>query len=634
VGEFAGYIRLDGSPIASEVVARLGGSLLSAAPPRAWQPDRSAVFIEAIEAPLPGEAAATAPEQSWPNRIVLADGWLESPADVAAALGQPAGTPHRKLMAEAVMAWGIEQAADRLYGESALALWEADARRLTLARDPFGARPIYYYATADFILFATTLQTMLAHPETPRELDSVIIAHTMTQAQVDHETTIYRQVRRVLPGGVAVFERGQLATRRFYTVDRIQTVRLKSDDAYVEAARALLDRAVACRLPATGPFGTHLSGGFDSGGVAATAARLLDPATLMAYTRVPAAEYANGDPGEREMAGRLVAMYPNMAWTIIDDACDVEGDLTPEQEADALLVPRVDSFHRAWFESLVRAAQANGASMVLHGGAGNITLSYGGDASFAALPARAWPGEMRRLHRGVRANGGSIPRALATVGYHLLAPRALRRARVRMSDGREPWLQYCMISPDFLAEIDYDSHAKVAGHDIPFNPSVSHRETRLGYLQSQRGRDSRGYMRRRRTLQTRDPYRDRTLAEFCLGVPNDQYYRDGQSRWLARRVLADRVPAETLAQTHRGKQVPEWYGLATARRDGMAAAIDRIARSPAASRVLDMKRIRAALDNWPKDAEAAERTRDIHGHGLQRAISMGGFLLWHETRGE
>lgn len=531
------------------------------------------------------------------------------------------------------MAWGIEQAADRLYGENALAVWEEDSRRLTLARDPFGARPIYYYATSDFILFATTLQTMLAHRDTPRDLDPVIVAHTMTQAQVDHQSTIYRHVRRVLPGGVAVFERRQFSTRRYYSVERIPTVRLKSDDAYIEAARELLDRAVACRLPASGPFGSHLSGGFDSGGIAATAARLLHPETLTAYTRVPAAEYANGDHGEREMAGRLVAMYPNMAWTIIDDACEAEGDLNPEQEAETLLVPRVDSFHRAWFESLVRAAQSNGTSVVLHGGAGNITLSFSGDSSFSALPATAWPAAMLRVHRGARASGRSIPFALATVGYHLLAPRVLRRARVRMNEGRMPWSQYCMISPDFLAEIDYDAHAEAAGHDIPFRPATDHREIRLGYLQSQRGRDSRGYMRRRRSLQTRDPYRDRKLAEFCLGVPNDQYYRDGVDRWLARRVLADRVPAETLAQTRRAPQVPEWYGLATARRDGMAAAIDRIARSPAASRVLDMQRIRAAFDNWPKDAEAAERTRDIHGHGLQRAISMGGFLLWHETQG-
>ena len=241
---------------------------------------------------------------------------------------------------------------------------------------------------------------------------------------------------------------------------------------------------------------------------------------------------------------------------------------------------------------------------------------------------------MLRMHRSVRSNGGSFPRALATVGYNLLAPRAIRRMRVRMRDGRLPWLQYCMLSPDFLAEIDYDSHARAAGHDVPFEPPTDHRAIRLGFLQSQRGRDSRGYIRRRWSIQSRDPYRDRKLAEFCLGVPNDQYYRDGQDRWLARRVLADRVPAETLTQTNRAFQVPEWFGLASARRDAMAAAVDRIGRSPAASRVLDMPRIRAALDNWPKDAEAAERTRDVHGHALQRAISMGGFLLWHETYGE
>jgi len=160
--------------------------------------------------------------------------------------------------------------------------------------------------------------------------------------------------------------------------------------------------------------------------------------------------------------------------------------------------------------------------------------------------------------------------------------------------------------------------------------TMTMREHRLRALQSQVNRDKGATARRRAVIEMRDPYADRRLVEFTLGIPERQFWHAGVDRWLARRVLADRLPREITDERRRGAQCPEWYTIVSARRDGLAAAIERIARSPLASRVVDVPRMKALLDNWPKDAEAAKPYKQIYGRALARGISIGGFLRRYE----
>jgi asparagine synthase (glutamine-hydrolysing) len=423
-------------------------------------------------------------------------------------------------------------------------------------------------------------------------------------------------------------------TSRWFTAENIAPVRFTSDQEYVEAARAQLDRSVGARLPKQGPFATGLSGGFDSGGVTATAARLLGDQRLMAFTRVSTDAQAD-DGGERHLAGLLAARYPNLDWIVVDEVREAYRDTMPESEAGATLLPRTSSFNATWFETLAIRVERSGVEVILNGGCGNSTLSYAGQPQIGDdLRGGRIGGAVRALRGLSRQRGTSLARTAASQLYRALAPRSLERWRAQRRDGAMPWLRYSLVSPDFLSELDYAEHARARGHDVPFDLPVSAREMRLRMIQGQTGRDFRGHGKRKRKFVSRDPYCDRRMVEFCLGIPEDQYWRDGQSRWLARRALADRVPAETLNHVAVGVQSADWYVTASARREAMAEAVDRIARSPMASRVLDVPRMRKLLDTWPSDAEEATRSFMLHGHALQRAIAMGGFLRWHEGRND
>ncbi len=347
---------------------------------------------------------------------------------------------------------------------------------------------------------------------------------------------------------------------------------------------------------------------------------------------MPGAAHPYDVVDERSLAKAVAARYSNIDLTIIDADHQSAADTEPESEAGLFDVPRGRGLNAGWFQPLIDAAKAAGTDVMLTGGCGNLTLSFEGVPNFADdLGAGRWGAAWRGMAATARKRRQSVPRFLAAHILKPVVPYELRRRRARAAAaGRSPWAAYSMVSDDFLAAIDYASAARASGHDAPFQQTMTMREHLLRALQSQVNRDKGATARRHAQIETRDPYADRRMIEFTLGIPERQFWHAGEDRWLARRVLADRLPRELISERRRGAQCPEWYGIVSARRDGMAEAIARIECSPLASRVVDIPRMKALLDDWPEDAEAAMPHRQVYGYALARGISMGGFLRWYE----
>ena len=510
-------------------------------------------------------------------------------------------------------------------------MWDDREHRMVLARDVLGARPLFYVETGPLLLFATSLPLLLAFPETSREIDELVLAQTLTIEPKDHEQTLYRHIRRVPPGGIAIFASASHHIRRYWTADDIRPVRFKRDDDYVEAGRALLDRAVRARTPDDRIVGVTLSGGLDSTGIAATIARQWPERPLPAFYRAPGAPHPYDALDERALIALMTERYPNIELSVVDDARTYQRDIEPELDAAAFALPGAGSVNVGWFESLSADVDQAGVEVLMTGSAGNVTLSWPGAPDIGRdLTTGCWLRALRTIGVGARSRHRSIARFLAGQALGAMAPHALQRWRRRHASG-SPWTDYSLVSDDFLRRIDYAAHAREAGFDIPFKKSQAALHARLQALQSQVNRDKATALRRQFAVESRDPYGFQPLVEFTLGIPNDQFWRAGKGRLLARRVLADRVPEPILRETRRGMQCPEWYAVMSGRRDGMIEALERIERSPLASRVVDTVRMRDILENWPKDADTAKLAgAQIYAHALNRALSIGGFLRWYE----
>jgi asparagine synthase (glutamine-hydrolysing) len=161
----------------------------------------------------------------------------------------------------------------RADGQFALALWDARAKRLVLGRDFLGVRPLYYWSSADGIVFGSEIKAMLRNRHVPAAVDETALADFLTFTSVPGPRTLFHGVRKVPAGSAAICrDDGTVQVEAYW--DLLQNPVPESNDErfYVERVRALHHASVAGR-DVEGPIGSLLSGGNDSSANAALLSR-------------------------------------------------------------------------------------------------------------------------------------------------------------------------------------------------------------------------------------------------------------------------------------------------------------------------------------------------------------------------
>lgn len=150
-----------------------------------------------------------------------------------------------------------------LNGMFAIAIWDASQRRLVLARDRLGKKPLVYRDEPGRLLFASELKSLFEVPGMPRELDPSAIDEYLTYQYVPHPKTIFRSLQKLPPGHYAVWQDGQLDVQPYWEPDFNCEREISETDAVVHL-RELLESAVTLRMRSDVPLGAFLSGGIDS----------------------------------------------------------------------------------------------------------------------------------------------------------------------------------------------------------------------------------------------------------------------------------------------------------------------------------------------------------------------------------
>src|SRR5439155_8083260 len=194
--------------------------------------------------------------------------------DELRGLGHPFTTrSDTEVVLRAYLRWG-EEFAGHVHGMFGLALWDSRARKLVLARDRLGKKPIYYFVQNGRCIFASELKALAAHAGVPRALDPEALVQYLANEYVPAPLSIYKSIRKLPAANLAVLDDRGFRLRRYWELPAPEA------SAPPDAARQLLellDRAVAKRLVADVPVGVFLSGGIDSTTIAALAARDKQP---------------------------------------------------------------------------------------------------------------------------------------------------------------------------------------------------------------------------------------------------------------------------------------------------------------------------------------------------------------------
>jgi asparagine synthase (glutamine-hydrolysing) len=185
-----------------------------------------------------------------------------------------------------------------LNGMFALALWDARRRRLVLARDRLGKKPLVYRREPGRLLFASELKSLLEVPGAPREIDPEAVDAFLTYQYVPHPRTIFRGYAKLPPGHFAVYQDDQLTVQPYWRPDFSQERRIAPAEAAEELA-ALLDSAVRLRMRSDVPLGAFLSGGIDSSIVVALMQRHASAPVKTFTIGFPVPEFDESGPAQR-----------------------------------------------------------------------------------------------------------------------------------------------------------------------------------------------------------------------------------------------------------------------------------------------------------------------------------------------
>ena len=160
----------------------------------------------------------------------------------------------------------------KLNGEFAFAIWDAGTKRLIVARDRFGIKPLFYRQDAESLIFASELKAILpVLPRTP-ELDPLALEEYLALQYIPHPNSIFKEVKKLPPGFMLICENKSVRLENYWSFP-VAPGKKNKENYYMEQIGTLLEDSVKLRLASDVPLGVFLSGGLDSSLVAAFASK-------------------------------------------------------------------------------------------------------------------------------------------------------------------------------------------------------------------------------------------------------------------------------------------------------------------------------------------------------------------------
>jgi len=471
--------------------------------------------------------------------------------------------------------WGLGRSVSRFNGMFAFALWDRETRTLHLVRDRLGEKPLYYGRFGRTFVFGSELKALRAHPAFRGEIDRGALALYLRHNCVPAPWSIYEGVRKLPPASIVTVScDGSISEPVLYWSAREAVGAGMADpvtDAHDAAAEleALLRDAVALRMVADVPLGAFLSGGVDSSTVVAL---------MQAQSAQPVRTFTIGTHDARfnEAAeARAVATHLGTDHT--------ELYVTP-RDAEAV-IPRIPSLYDEPFSDSSQIPTFLVSELARR----NVTVSLsgeGGDELFAGYNRHLW---VRKVHRGTGWMPGALRRAAGRglrvlqpdtwdSVYRAVAPMVPGKLRARMVGDKLLKLSE-VLGGDGPEEMyrSLTSHWKnpaavvLGSWEPPTAASANGRSRESGYVEWMMYLDMVTYLpddpltkldraTMALSLEARVPLLDHRVVEFAGRIPLQMKIRDGQGKWLLRRVLYRYVPPALIERPKIGFGVPigEW----------------------------------------------------------------------------
>ncbi|MFO0953058.1 MAG: asparagine synthase (glutamine-hydrolyzing) [Isosphaeraceae bacterium] len=512
---------------------------------------------------------------------------------------------------------------EALNGMFALAVWDVSRKRLTLARDRMGQKPLYYCETVrGGLVFGSEPKALLQHPDVPRRLDPEGLSRYLFYEYIPAPHSIWGGIRKLPPAHVLVWEAGRTAVRRYWSPTWPADPNPMGDEAFeAEAGRfwESFRSAVASHRRADVPVGVFLSGGIDSSSVAAAVCEVTpaksvrtfsigfeDPSFDESAHARAVAEFLGTDHRERTFSAETVLeLLPEVA-TWLDE---------PFGDASVLPTHLLSRFAR---EEVKVILGGDGADELL---AGYPTFQA---ERMAGLYGRL-PGPARAL---AGAAVGRLPVRHSNFSLDFKLKQFLRGAGAPLALAHQRWLgsfsgaevgRLLVGGPPGGFDVEAEHLTRAGGLAPGCDPLT---RSLAQYQELYLPDDILTKVDRASMacgLEVRAPFLDTGLVDMVEALPSNTKYGRGQTKRLLKRAASGRLPAAVLKRPKKGFGIP-------------VASWLRGPLSPLLDRLLGPERLAAQGLFRPEDVSrrVAEHRAGVRDH-RKPLWTLLMFQLWHET---
>ncbi|MEW6719237.1 MAG: asparagine synthase (glutamine-hydrolyzing) [Thermodesulfobacteriota bacterium] len=485
------------------------------------------------------------------------------------------GRSDTEAMLAAFEHWGVAGALERFNGMFAFALWDRRERTLHLARDRMGEKPLYYGRAGDTLLFGSELKALRAHPAWRGEIDRGALALYMRHNVVPAPYSIYREIRKLLPAHLLSIPlpdsgRDLPPSREYWSARKVMEAGAGQPFAgppeeAVEALDALLRDAVALRMEADVPLGAFLSGGCDSSTVAAL---------MQAQSARPVKTFTIGfRESEYDEAKQAGAVAQELGTEHTEHCVTPDEAMAVIPELPALYdEPFADSSQIPTF--LVSRTARRRVTVALSGD--------GGDELFGGYNRHSWVRDIWR-HAGwlPKPAKAAIARGLTALSpggwdkvFSAMDPLLPGRLRVRL-----PGDKVHKFAGTVTSSSPEEIYRRLVSHWEPESVVLDSREPPTVLTDRSKWPDVGDITRRMMfldlatylpddilakvdrasmgvSLEARVPLLDHRVVEFAWRLPLEMRIRDGEGKWILRRLLRRYLPARLVEAPKMGFGIP------------------------------------------------------------------------------
>ncbi len=590
----------------------------------------------------PGRTSSSSIPRTWQRHssgaYAVFAGRLNDRAETCAALGLPKQTPNAQIYCEAVARWGLD-ADRRLDGDYAAIVWFPDQRRLRLSRSPFSMQPLHYWRDGAKVVVSSNARSLFA-AGAPSQVDDRRLVDAMLVNFSDETASWFVDHARVAGGTVVELGLSSRTVHECWSYDDIEPVHFAADEDYVEALDERFAQAVSAAMEGVRQPAIMLSGGLDSPAIASyVLQQLSDGQKLRSYTWVPLDEFTEDGTrpqyfvDESSHVKALKAQYPALEPRFLQEGEDPYGLYLEKYFMLAASPPRSGG---NWPFALFEQAARDGNDVLFQGGYGNPTFSDNGDSAFAI-----WFRTMRwgRLLDELRHDPVEHP-FLSKLFRRAIAPnlpRSLHRAFLRWRGTLDtPFGNWSPLKEDCARENGALERAAANDFDPEFLLAADPKSSRLLYRAFANSDLAEMYLGTRLAtgIEKRLPMANRSFIEFCWGVPQDQFVRKGTDRWLARRLLSQRLPEKIWQERRTGDDSADWFIHFGRYREGLESELESMRDNPRLNSIFDADRLIRNLREWDgTDARFANHRTTIY-NGIGRAVAAARFVNYMEGRND